>query len=98
MSSASETLQLGKRRLHASTVSDQRDEPLSGWRPPGYPTGTIGHFVAIVGYDTTADKVLIADPAGAGAPSPRWINVPMSYWITMHDLGTWVGARGYTGS
>jgi hypothetical protein len=70
---------------------------LSGWRPPGYPSGTIGHFVAVVGYDDNGDKVLIADPAGAGAPGPRWNDVPKSYWITMENLGTWVGGRGYSG-
>jgi hypothetical protein len=70
---------------------------LSGWRPPGYPTGTIGHFVAVVGYDESGEKVMIADPAGAGAAGPRWKNVPKTYWISMHDLGTWVGGRGYTG-
>lgn len=70
---------------------------LSGWRPPGYPTGTIGHFVAVVGYDTTNDTVMIADPAGLGAPSPRWVNVPSSYWISLQNFGTWVGGRGIAG-
>jgi hypothetical protein len=70
---------------------------LSGWRPPGYPSGTIGHFVAVVGYDTTNDTVMIADPAGEGAPSPRWVNVPRSYWISLQNLGTWIGGRGFAG-
>jgi hypothetical protein len=70
---------------------------LSGWRPPGYPSGTIGHFVAVMGYDNQGDKVLIADPAADGAASARWVDVPKTYWIAMHDLGTWVGGRGYSG-
>jgi hypothetical protein len=61
---------------------------LSGWRPPGYPTGTIGHFVAVMGYDENGEKILIADPAGAGAAGPRWKNVPKTYWITLQVLGT----------
>jgi hypothetical protein len=69
---------------------------LSGWRPPGYPNGKIGHFVAVMGYDQGGDSVLIADPAGDGAAGPRWVNVPQSYWISTQDLGTWVGGRGYS--
>lgn len=70
---------------------------LSGWRPPGYPTGTIGHFVAVVGYDDSGEKVLIADPAAEGSAGPRWENVPRTYWISQQNLGTWIGARGYSG-
>jgi hypothetical protein len=70
---------------------------LSGWRPPGYPSGTIGHFVAVVGYDQHGDQVMIADPAGAGSPGPRWNDVPKTYWISMQNLGTWIGGRGYSG-
>jgi hypothetical protein len=70
---------------------------LSGWRPPGYPSGTIGHFVAVVGYEQSGERVLIADPAGAGSAGPRWENVPKTYWITLQNLGTWVGGRGYSG-
>jgi hypothetical protein len=70
---------------------------LSGWRPPGYPSGTIGHFVAVVGYDDAGDQVLIADPAADGAASSRWVDVPKTYWISMQNLGTWVGGRGYAG-
>lgn len=39
---------------------------ISGWRPPGYPAGTIYHYVAVVGYDDSGAKVLIADPAADG--------------------------------
>ncbi len=70
---------------------------LSGWRPPGYPTGTIGHFVAVMGYEQRGEKVLIADPAAEGSAGPRWENVPRTYWISLQNLGTWIGARGYTG-
>jgi hypothetical protein len=70
---------------------------LSGWRPPGYPSGTIGHFVAVMGYDESGDKVLIADPAADGAASARWKDVPKTYWISMQNLGTWVGGRGFDG-
>jgi hypothetical protein len=70
---------------------------LSGWRPPGYPSGTIGHFVAVVGYDASGDKVLIADPAAKGSAGPRWEDVPKTYWISIQNLGTWIGGRGYSG-
>jgi hypothetical protein len=70
---------------------------LSGWRPPGYPTGTIGHFVAVVGYEQRGEKVLIADPAAEGSAGPRWENVPRTYWISFQNLGTWIGGRGYSG-
>lgn len=70
---------------------------LSGWRPPGYPSGTIGHFVAVVGYEQKGERVLIADPAGEGSAGHRWENVPRTYWISLHDLGTWIGGRGYSG-
>jgi hypothetical protein len=70
---------------------------ISGWRPPGYPSGTIYHYVAIVGYDAGGASVLIADPAGAGAGGSGWTSVPESYWISIDDLGTWIGGKGYTG-
>jgi hypothetical protein len=70
---------------------------LSGWRPPGYPGGTIGHFVAVVGYDDHGDKIMIADPAGAGSAGPKWEDVPKTYWISFQNFGTWVGGRGYSG-
>jgi hypothetical protein len=70
---------------------------ISGWRPPEYPTGTIYHYVAVVGYDDSGDKVLIADPAAAGSAGPRWVNVLKTYWITTKNLGTWIGGKGYTG-
>jgi hypothetical protein len=69
---------------------------VSGWRPPGYPGGTIYHYVAIVGYDQGGDLVLIADPAGDGAGGSSWTNVPRTYWISVYDLGTWIGGKGYT--
>lgn len=70
---------------------------LSGWRPPGYPSGTIGHFVAVVGYEDRGEKVFIADPAAEGSAGPRWENVPRTYWISLQNLGTWIGGRGYSG-
>jgi hypothetical protein len=70
---------------------------LSGWRPPGYPDGRIGHFVAVVGYDDHGDQIMIADPAAAGSAGPRWKNVPKTYWISFQNFGTWVGGRGYSG-
>ncbi len=70
---------------------------ISGWRPPGYPGGTIYHYVAIVGYDAAGDEVLIADPAGAGAGGASWGNVPQSYWVSIHDLAVWIGGKGYAG-
>jgi hypothetical protein len=70
---------------------------ISGWRPPGYPGGTIYHYVAVVGYDESGNKVKIADPAGAGAGGANWTNVPKTYWISFDDFATWVGGKGYTG-
>jgi hypothetical protein len=70
---------------------------ISGWRPPGYPSGTIYHYVTVVGYDAGGEKVLIADPAGEGAAGPAWRNVKRTYWISLKDLGTWIGGKGYTG-
>ncbi len=70
---------------------------LSGWRPPGYPSGTIGHFVTVVGYEQRGEKVLIADPAAEGSAGPRWEEVPRMYWISFQNLGTWMGGRGYSG-
>ncbi|MHB8877248.1 MAG: carboxypeptidase regulatory-like domain-containing protein [Myxococcaceae bacterium] len=68
---------------------------VSGWRPPGYPGGTIYHYVAVVGYDLGGDRALIADPAGGCAV---WCGVPASYWISTYDLGTWIGGKGYAGT
>jgi hypothetical protein len=68
---------------------------VSGWRPPGYPTsGTIYHYVAVVGYDANGDKALIADPAGGGAV---WSSVPKTYWVSTSNLARWIGGKGYTG-
>lgn len=70
---------------------------VSGWRPPGYPSGTIYHYVAIVGFDAGGDKVLIADPAAEGSAGAGWTKVPRTYWVSVYDLGTWIGGKGYTG-
>lgn len=70
---------------------------ISGWRPPSYPAGTIYHYVAIVGYDNGGDLVLIADPAAEGAGGSSWAKVSRTYWISIADLGTWIGGKGYTG-
>lgn len=69
---------------------------VSGWRPAGYPSGLIYHYVAIIGYDQKGARVLIADPAGACAGGSSWCNVPKSYWISVDDLATWIGGKGYT--
>lgn len=69
---------------------------VSGWRPPGYPGGTIYHYVTVVGYDQGGDRVLIADPAGTCAGGSTWCSVPRTYWISTADLGTWIGGKGYT--
>ncbi|MCK2241394.1 MULTISPECIES: C39 family peptidase [unclassified Crossiella] len=68
---------------------------VSGWRPPGYPGGTIYHYVAILGYGDYGNTVLIGDPAGEGAGGGGWSNVPRTYWISTHNLGTWIGGKGY---
>jgi hypothetical protein len=69
---------------------------VSGWRPPGYPAGTIYHYVAVVGWDPGNRRVLIADPAGQGAGGSGWSNVPPTYWISLDDLAVWIGGKGYT--
>ncbi|GAA4016292.1 hypothetical protein GCM10022247_44170 [Allokutzneria multivorans] len=69
---------------------------VSGWRPPGYPGGTIYHYVAVVGYRAGGAEALIADPAAAGAGGGSWNNVPRTYWISTYNLGTWIGGKGYT--
>lgn len=68
---------------------------LSGWRPSFYPSGTIYHYLTIVGYDEGGDTVLIADPGGEGTGD--WAKVPRSYWLSTYDLGTWIAAKGYSG-
>lgn len=68
---------------------------VSGWRPPGYPSGTIYHYVAVVGYANGGDSAVIADPAGAGAGGSSWNNVPRTYTISTWDLGTWIGMKAY---
>lgn len=71
---------------------------VSGWRPPGYPSGTIYHYVAIVGYDQDGARALIADPAAQCAAGSSWCNVPATYWVTTSDLAVWIGGKGYTRS
>jgi hypothetical protein len=68
---------------------------VSGWRPPGYPSGTIYHYVAVVGYANDGNSAVIADPAGAGAGGSGWTNVPKTYTISTYDLGTWIGMKAY---
>lgn len=71
---------------------------ISGWRPPGYPGGTIYHYVAIVGYEQGGARVQIADPAGACAAGSGWCNVPRTYWVSIGDLAVWIGGKGYAGT
>lgn len=68
---------------------------VSGWRPPGYPGGTIYHYVAIVGFDQGGARVQIADPAGGCAV---WCSVPRTYWVSISDLAVWIGGKGYAGT
>jgi hypothetical protein len=77
---------------------------VAGWRPSFYPqTGTIYHYIALVGYDASGDKVLVADPAATGcgdgycgSSSSAFANVPKSYWINTSDLAVWITPKGYT--
>lgn len=71
---------------------------VSGWRPPGYPGGTIYHYVAVVGYDQGGERALIADPAGKCAAGSRWCNVPSTYWVSLSNLATWIGGKGFAGT
>jgi hypothetical protein len=76
---------------------------VAGWRPPFYPqSGTIYHYIALVGYDADGDQVLVADPAATGCgdglcgdSSSAFYNVPKSYWIATSDLGEWIVPKGY---
>jgi len=77
---------------------------VSGWRPPGYPTsGTIYHYITLVGYDQGGDMVMIADPAATGCgsgycgdPSAGFGTLPQSYWIQTRELGVWITPKGYS--
>jgi hypothetical protein len=77
---------------------------VSGWRPSFYPqSGTIYHYIALVGYDESGDKVFVADPAATGCgngecgnSSSKWYDTPRSYWINTSDLGVWITPKGYT--
>jgi hypothetical protein len=77
---------------------------VAGWRPSFYPqSGTIYHYIALVGYDASGDKVLVADPAATGcgdgycgSSSSAFANVPKSYWINTSDLAVWITPKGYT--
>jgi hypothetical protein len=72
---------------------------ISGWRPPGYPGGTIYHYIAIVGYDQNGARARIADPAGQCAAGSSWCNVSSQYYVATHDLAVWIsGSTGYTTS
>ena len=85
----------GSRRDDFGRLADRRQ--CREWlASPGYPGGTIYHYVAVVGYDQDGALALIADPAGDGAGGSSWTNVPRTYWISVDDLGTWIGAKGYT--
>lgn len=68
---------------------------VSGWRPPGYPGGTIYHYVAIVGYANSGASAVIADPAGAGPAGSSWHNVPKQYTISTTNLATWIAEKAY---
>jgi len=71
---------------------------VSGFRPPGYPPGPalIYHYVAIIGYDSGGARVLVSDPGAEGFGGPGWSSVTRTYWISLLDLGTWIGGKGYT--
>ncbi|MCU1282106.1 MAG: hypothetical protein JWM53_5652 [bacterium] len=71
---------------------------VSGFRPPGYPPGPalIYTYVAIVGYDSNGDRVLVADPGAEGFGGAGWQGVARTYWISLADLGTWIAGKGYT--
>jgi Peptidase_C39 like family len=45
-----------------------------------------GHYIAAVGYQDNGRQVKIADPANG---------YRASYWVTVSDLATWAGTRGY---
>ena len=71
---------------------------VSGFRPPGYPPGPalIYTYVTVVGYDQGGARVLIADPGAEGAGGAAWQSVTRTYWISLTDLGTWIGGKGYS--
>ncbi|HET6739490.1 MAG TPA: C39 family peptidase [Kribbella sp.] len=55
--------------------------------PPGYPNYTIYHYFTVIGYDSSDQTVLIADPAGF-APTA-------TYWLTFNQLATLIPPKGY---
>jgi hypothetical protein len=46
-----------------------------------------GHYVAIVGYSDSGDKVKIADSADPNQAS---------YWVAAGDMANWIATRGYS--
>lgn len=57
--------------------------------PPGYPNNeTIYHYFAVVGYDSDAMKVYIADPASFAGNQ--------LYWLTFDQLATLIPPKGYS--
>lgn len=56
--------------------------------PPGYPNYTIWHYFTVIGYDSSDQTVLIADPAGF-ADTP-------TYWLTFNQLATLIPPKGYS--
>ena len=56
--------------------------------PPGYPGGTIYHYLTIVGYNPDTREVLVADPAGfAGTPT---------YKLSFDQMATLIPPKGYS--
>jgi hypothetical protein len=67
----------------------------SGFRPPGYPSGQIFHYVTAIGFRSSGSEVLIADPGASGKRGAGWENVARTYWITTDNLATWISGWGY---
>ncbi|GAA1941645.1 C39 family peptidase [Amycolatopsis minnesotensis] len=55
--------------------------------PPGYPNETIYHYFTVIGYDTDARTVQIADPANFGGNQ--------IYWLGFDQLASLIPPKGY---
>lgn len=56
--------------------------------PPGYPNRTIYHYLTVIGYDLSASKVYIADPASFSGNT--------HYWLSFQQLASLIPPKGYS--
>ena len=56
--------------------------------PPGYPSSTIYHYLAVIGYDAATRAAYTADSANFGGNK--------EYWLSFDQLATLIPPKGYT--